>query len=111
MEKEVRIIFSDLVIEKLEALLEALIENGYFSFQENAESYVNDLITFINSMPQQARYYPAKNNRFGAWYSKFRPNKHTIWFVIFDREDNTFLIKNIINNHTNDYPTFMDSLK
>ena len=43
------VVISPLVLDKLESLVELLFEKEYFSYWENADAYVDDLIDFIGS--------------------------------------------------------------
>lgn len=106
---EKKVIISEDVREKLIDLIDILIENDYFSFKENAHNYVEEIIAFIYSIPELRRK-PTKHNRFGNYYCKFKPNRKTTWFATFDIQDDVFLIKNIINNHTSDYNRFIKGI-
>jgi hypothetical protein len=109
MEEE-KIIIAFGVREKLFALIDILMEQEYFSFQDNAHDYVNEIIDFIYTIPH-LRHKSTNSKKYGSFYCKFKANNRTTWFVTFDIDGNTFLIKNIINNHTRDYPTFIRGLK
>jgi hypothetical protein len=40
-------------------------------------------------------------------YCKYKPNRNTTWYVFFDVENDVYLIKNIVNNHSKDYPLYI----
>ena len=103
-----RIIISQFVATKMDALIDTLYESGYFVVRENAVKYVGSLRDFINTIPSQRKHATA-NNLHGEWYCEFKANKHTTWFITFDLAKETYLIKNLINNHTKDYPTLIKS--
>ena len=90
----------------MKTLLKALIENNYFSYHSTAQKYVSDLIDFMYMIPR-IRQYPCPNKNFGHWYCRYKPNKHTTWYITFDTDGEVYLVKNIINNHTRDYAAFL----
>ena len=100
------IVINKFTRNKLTDLVEILIEDEYFAFIENAETYVNNLYNFIYSIPTQIRK-KTSNPKYGVWYCKFHPNKNTTWYITFDTENDLYLIKNITNNHSKDYPDFI----
>ena len=104
-----KVVITPAVVSGLDSLLILLFEKGYFSFKENAIQYVDDLYNFILSIPS-LRKRPTKSKKFGAWYCRFKPNKHTTWYVTFDVVADVYLIKRIINNHTRDYPAFIKGI-
>ena len=104
------VIISPLVLDKLESLVQLLFEKEYFSYWENADAYVDDIIDFILSIPNIKKKQTKKSTH-GAWYCWFTPNRHTTWFVCFDFKNEVYIIKNIINNHGRDYPAFIRGIK
>ena len=104
-----KVIVSEYVLSRLNAISKILIYEGYFSYEENAISYVDEIADFINSIPKQ-KLRNCQNPEHGSYYCKFTPNKNTTWYITFDREADTYLIKNIFNNHTSDYPEFIKSI-
>lgn len=98
---EVRLYLSDLI--------RILYEKEYFSFEDNAIEYVTDLVSRIEKdLPFKVKK-PAPESflRYGEnlYYSSFRKNRETIWYVFFtvhyDEENDTeiHLIRYISNNH------------
>jgi hypothetical protein len=87
---------------KLFDLIFILYDKEYFGFPENALAYVDNIIDFIYSIPT-LRYKKTKNSKYGTYYCSYKPNRSTTWFICFDFEDKTYLIKNITNNHTKEY--------
>jgi hypothetical protein len=47
---------------------------------------------------------------YGEYYAVYKANKHTTWYVIFDKTNDSYIIRNIINNHTPDYPKLIADL-
>lgn len=91
--------------KKLDELL-FILTVKYFSYMENAEEYVNNLHDFIETIPHK-KYRKTNISKYGAWYCKYKPNNHTTWYFTFDTDGKRFIIRNIFNNHTKDYPRFI----
>lgn len=106
MENQNKVIITRFVRNKIRNLLKILIEENYFSFEENAQVYISDLINFMFQIPE-LRHHHSPNEKFGKWYCRYKPNKHTTWYITFDTDGETYLVKNIINNHTRDYASFL----
>ncbi len=105
-----KIIISPIVEKKLYKLVDALFENEYFGFLENAITYKDKIVYFINSIPSLKKK-KTKNTKYGKWYCSYKPNRNTTYFITFDYEDNIYLIKNIFNNHGRAYPAFIRGIK
>jgi len=98
---EVRLYLTDLI--------RILIEKEYFSFEDNAIEYVTDLVSEIEKdLPAKVRKpAPAYFSRYGEglFYSSFRKNRETIWYVFFTihydelLDTETFLIRYFSSNH------------
>ena len=101
MERE--IVYAKEVELFLDELLIILFEKEYFSFPNDAKSYVDRLIDYVeqnigiiperDAPPYFTRY--AKNLKFIT----YRANKSTTWFVFYQQRTNIFLIRHITNNH------------
>ncbi len=108
--EEQKVKIAPFVNEKLNKLITTLFEKEYFSFIENAYAYIDEIYNFIYTIPDIKKYRTRNKNQ-GEWYCRFQPNKHTRWYVIFDIVDERFIVFNIINNHTEDYPKFISEQK
>jgi len=99
----------------IQKLICILYEKGYFSYEDDARMYVNDLYDDIKTSlpirehrpapeyfknfvdPEQAEYLE---------YAVFKKNRRTSWYVFFttyeDEEngEDIFLVRYIANNHT-----------
>lgn len=103
-----RIIALPEVEEYLTDLINILYEKKYFSFEENAIKYVQDLIEDIRAnLPNKIKKpAPAYFERYGhnMSYAVFRKNKLTQWYVFFtiyrDQDEIVYLIRYVANNHT-----------
>ena len=95
------------VKQYLNDLITILYENGYFSFEENAHKYVDDLIDDIMEYLPIKRHKPAPPHfdqyGTGMYYASFRKNKDTTWYAFFnkylDNGKTVYLVRYIANNH------------
>ena len=87
---------------KLTDLINRLYKDEYFGFMDSARDYVSIIFDFIYTIPDQHRKR-TKNPALGFWYCKYKHNHNTTWYITFDLEDDIFLIKDITNNHTEEY--------
>lgn len=101
-----RVVLTSFADNKLQDLVDILYVNEYFGFRADAKKYVDRIYAFIYSIPRRKKYRTRKND-YGEYYCKYKPNKKTSYFITFDTENELYLIKNIITNHTSEYPTFI----
>lgn len=95
------------VRQYLKELIQVLFEQEYFSFEETAAKYVEDLFGDIKeSLPVRSkRLAPAYFGRYGnnMYYCTFRKSKRTQWYVFFniysDNGELIYLVRYISNNH------------
>ncbi len=90
------------VKERLRELVFVLYEKEYFSFLESSFDYVDRLVDFIE---QDIATFPSKRTpdkliKFGSNYVYYKANKHTTWYIFFEKKDNRYLVTYITNNHT-----------
>lgn len=104
-----KIVVTEYVIEKLNSLIDILYENEYFGFKIDAIAYVSEIELFIETIPQR-KARPTNNSKYGKWYCRYIHSRHTQWYITFDTDGKTWLIRNVINNHTEDYPKFIKNL-
>ena len=103
----VRVIMFPEVIDYFLELAEILYEKGYFGFEESAEEYVGSLFEDIrDNLPNRGRKVAPKyfdKYEFGMFYSVFKANKNTSWYVFFNvypkSSETIFLVRYINNNH------------
>jgi hypothetical protein len=81
-------------------------DEEYFGFLESSEEYVNKIYDFISTIPKQ-RSKPTKNNRYGAYYCRYKANSNTTWYVVFDIDDDCYLVRFITNNHSREYAVYI----
>ena len=98
-----QIIFDPNVREYLKEVSEILYEKEYFGFAENAIEYIDSLISDISKTLHLCVRKPAPPyfSRYGKelFYSVFKKNDNTQWYVFFNYEDDIYLIRYIGNNH------------
>jgi hypothetical protein len=97
-----KIIILPALEDKLFDLVFILRDKAYFGFVETAIAYVDNIINFIYTIARR-KHKKTKNNKFGSYYCSYKVNAATTWFICFDVEADVYLIKNITNNHTEDY--------
>ncbi len=80
--------------QKLKNLIDILLEEGYFAVEANAFNYVQGIYDFIDTIPRQV---PGKlKNAGGDYCCQYKPNRQTTWYIIFDIENDYYLIRDII---------------
>lgn len=97
------------MLHKLNNLVDTLFDGKYFGTRMSAVEYVNNISDFIETIPTQ-RHRPTINTKYGAWYCEYKPNRRTSWFVTFDKKGDRYIVRNLINNHTKEYPDFIKGL-
>jgi hypothetical protein len=105
-----QIIVFEKVRKQLKKINQQLHSKKYFGSKELAKAYVLNLIDFINTIPT-ATHRRTKNAKHGAYYCTYKHNSKTTWYVSFDIEGDLYNIKNITNNHSADYPKYINGIK
>ena len=92
------------VLDYLDNLVTVLYEKNYFRFVDSAESYVNEIFDFIQTIPTQISYdITNKNSKHynkNLKYCRYKANRNTTWFVYFEKRENRYIVKHIENSHT-----------
>jgi len=102
------VLFTPKVQEYLYELEDILYEKGYYSFEESAIKYVDDLIYDITTNLCYKQHKPAPKHyaQYGKelYYVAFKKNKQTSWYAFFSKyienEETIYLVCYIGNNHT-----------
>jgi hypothetical protein len=89
-------------------LITILYEKEYFSYEAQAQEYVDELVDDIKSSLPTRRHKPAPEyyDKYGKgmYYAAFTKNKRTTWYAFFTKyEENgeiIYLVRYIGNNHT-----------
>lgn len=100
------VIISAFTRKKIDSLIDVLIDDGYFVEVENAYAYVNAIYQFAETIPTQ-QHYSTKSPQFGKWYYRYKANRNTSYYLTFDAIEDVYFVKNIINNHTKEYPIYI----
>ncbi|WP_299668421.1 hypothetical protein [uncultured Polaribacter sp.] len=100
MEK-VKIYYKPEVVNYINALVFELYEKEYFGFLESAISYKNNILDYIeaNISTFPTKLTPLSNAYLGSYYMFYLSNRRTTWYIFFEKEDNTYLVTYISNNH------------
>ena len=104
-----QVIISPQITKYFRKLMRILIKKGYFSFEENANGYVNDLVIdiTINLPNKSSKQAPKHFEKYGKnlYFASFKKNKQTTWYVFFTihhdetKDTKIFLIRYVSNNH------------
>jgi hypothetical protein len=94
---------SPLVVAKLDELIDTLFEAEYFGFFESSLEYVQNLRGFIFSI-DTIKHKETSIKKYGNFYCKYKHNNKTTWYILFDKLNDKYIVNNITNNHSPDYP-------
>ncbi|MBC7390025.1 MAG: hypothetical protein H7329_12485 [Opitutaceae bacterium] len=83
---------------KLSHLIYILYEKEYFGFWKTAEIYVDSIYDTIFKIPQ-LKHSKTANPKLGHFFVRHKANENTTYYIIFDKKDNRYLVKDIISNH------------
>ncbi len=98
-----KVAYHPLVIDYLEQLTFELYKKEYFGFYKSACEYVDKMIDYISSNIHDRPHHKAPS--FFESYGKnmlfitYLPNKQTTWYILFNVNDNRYLVRYITNNH------------
>lgn len=100
--EEINLFFKKEVLNTFNELVYELHTNDYFSNLENAILYKEKIITFIKDSISTfpVRKTPDKIAKLGENYIFYKANRRTSWYIFFEKQDTTYLITAIINNHS-----------
>ena len=101
------VVFLPEIRKYFETLSLILYEKGYFSFEDTAHKYVNELYKDIetNLSVRQSKPAPEYFDRYGKnmEYAVFKKSKHTVWYVFFrvykENGEEVYQVRYIANNH------------
>ncbi len=85
-----RIVLSHEFVDELEELFDILVGRGFFSYDEYALKYIDDIEQFIMS---SIHVYPKRNApaifaKYGRdlKYIAYKKNARTTWYVLFEKQ-------------------------
>jgi hypothetical protein len=102
------VLFSPEIQEYFDELEIILYEKGYFSYEDVAHKYVDDLIFEIKTDLPSVRHKSAPKyyDKYGKGmkYASFKKNRHTTWYAFFKSYEKNgitiYLVRYIGNSHT-----------
>lgn len=98
-----RIVLSHEFVDELDELFDILIERGFFSYDEFALKYIDDIEQFIISSihAYPKRKAPSAFAKYGTdlQYIAYKKNARTTWYVLFEETASAFFVRHITNNH------------
>lgn len=97
-----KIIFKKEVLEYFDELFFILFEQQYFSFEDNAQNYIDKIVEFICENIETFPHQPAPKQlkHLGSKYIFYKANSRTVWYVFFENKENKYLITGITNSHS-----------
>lgn len=103
MEKKIN--FSDEFHASIEELIQVLFDKDYFGFKIDCHHYADKIYEFVenNINFPISKNSPAKFQKDGMKYLRYKANNQTFWYIFFDQKDNKFLVNHILNNHSQDF--------
>ncbi len=96
-----KILFIDEAATSLDSLVEILYHKEYFGFIESSETYIDKIYDFIYENIQNfpRKTTPKQLSGYGRNYIFYKINPRTTWFIFFEKNQDNYLITDIINNH------------
>lgn len=96
-----KIIYIQKVLDYFDDLIFTLFQKEYFSYYENAESYLIKIDSFIqndiHTFPHKKT--PKQLKHLGSNYIFYKSNSRTTWYIFFEKFNNNYLITGVLNNH------------
>ena len=97
-----KVVFTRGTLVYFDDLVYTLFSENYFSFEENAQNYVDKIVNYIiikeiDSFPQKTT--PKKLRALGSFYIFYKANKRTTWFMFFEKKKGQYLVASILNNY------------
>ena len=105
-----QVIIDDALVKKLAALVKTLLKEGYFIEEEKAIEYVKALVAFVKKIPGE-QWYKTKNQRYGEWYCRYKPNRRTTWYFTFHEYNGQVFVLHALNNHGPEYTSIIFGTK
>ena len=95
---------------KLSHLIYILHEKEYFGFWETAEKYVDSIYDTILKIPE-IKHSKSANPKIGTYFVRHKANSKTTYYIIFDKKDDRYLVKDIFSNHDQSYENIISPEK
>lgn len=100
------VLYSDRVNNDLDNILYGMLEWEKFTLTfEHISNYISDIISVCDKLDQTSYHANTKykiHKQFGSKVYKYRRNKNTTWYIIYDysKQHNLVYINHITSNHT-----------
>lgn len=98
-----QVVFAPEVADDLVELISILVQKDYLSNYELAESYVQDIISYTETVIET---YPSKpapiqfaRYGIGLKYLPYKRNQRTTWYIMFETHDDCYFVTFITNSH------------
>jgi hypothetical protein len=91
------------VADYLEKLVLTLYEQNYFGSKNASKEYVGKIVdyafNYLGFLPDKKA--PVQFDQYGKnmKYLSYRANKHTTWYIFFQKHDEYYLVRHITNNY------------
>ena len=99
-----KVVYHKNVSEYLNELVDVLYDKEYFGFKEFAYDYVDWIFGQIESSINRKVEKPAPKHfdkySIGLSYVVYKRNSNTSWYVFFQKQEDTYYIFYIGNNHS-----------
>lgn len=102
--ENIKVIVLPEVWEFVEKLSTTLLDGGYKINKDYANKYVDEIVDFIYKIPYSPSYkvLPQFENHFLRYgrnlHFAFYKRKSTTWYIFYQKQGNTFLVRHISNN-------------
>jgi hypothetical protein len=96
-----KVIIEKSVIDYFDNLVFNLFDQDYFGFVESALDYVARILSFIQSdLPKkQHKKTPIELLKYGTYYTSYKANTSTTWYIFFETSKDKYVVRKILNNH------------
>lgn len=98
-----KVVYHKDVTEYLNELIDILYDKEYLGFKESAYDYVDWILEQIELSihTKRKKSAPKYFDRYaqGLSYVVYKRNSHTSWYVFFKKQEDTYFIFYIGNNH------------
>lgn len=96
-----KIIIDKSVLDYFDNLIYRLFEDEYFSYLEISLEYVQRILDFIlDDLPTKPpKKSPYNLIQYGTFYTFYKANETTTWYIFFEKKNNIYVIRKLLNNH------------
>lgn len=97
-----KVVFSQNVLNYFDDLFLSLFRRDYFSYEENAQLYIDNIVAFVNGSIEKFPWKssPKELKHLGSKYIFYKANSRTVWYIFFETKNDKYLITGILNSHS-----------